>query len=85
MKTQTVTTFISYLSGLCLLLVAALDPTPVRALDIRKVTSPGGVSAWLSEDHTIPLIAMRFHFKGGSAADPADKAGPLISSVWNAG
>ncbi|HHI82354.1 MAG TPA: insulinase family protein, partial [Rhizobiales bacterium] len=34
-----------------------------------------GVTAWLVEDHTVPLIAMKFSFDGGSASDPADRAG----------
>lgn len=75
MNSNTVKLAISCLSGLCLMVLIVLDPAPARALEVRKVTSPGGISAWLSEDHTIPLIAMRFSFKGGGAADPADKAG----------
>lgn len=45
------------------------------AIEIRKVTSSKGVTAWLSEDHTIPLIAVRLSFEGGSAADPAGLEG----------
>ena len=75
MNATTVRTLISGLSGFCLMLLVVLNAAPAAAIEIRKVTSPGGVSAWLSEDHTIPLIAMRFSFKGGTAADPAGKEG----------
>jgi zinc protease len=44
-------------------------------IDIQPVTSPGGITAWLVEDDTIPLIAMKFSFEGGAATDPDDKAG----------
>ncbi|SDR55488.1 zinc protease [Rhizobiales bacterium GAS191] len=48
---------------------------PARAASVRKVTSPGGVEAWLVEDHTNPLIAIQFAFTGGSSQDPAAKPG----------
>ncbi|NNE23237.1 MAG: insulinase family protein [Rhizobiales bacterium] len=75
MNSNTVNAAIGFLSGLCLMVLIVINPAPAKALEVRKVTSPGGISAWLSEDHTIPLFAVRFSFKGGSAADPADKAG----------
>ena len=45
------------------------------AVTVREVKSPGGLTAYLSEDHTIPIIAISFLFEGGSALDPADKVG----------
>ncbi len=48
---------------------------PASAMNIQKVVSPKGVEAWLVEDHTLPLIAMQFGFKGGSAQDPAGREG----------
>lgn len=58
------------------ILVATLGLSlPARALEIKEVVSSKGVKAWLVEDHTIPLIAMTFSFKGGSAGDPPDKEG----------
>jgi zinc protease len=44
-------------------------------MEIKEVTSPGGIRAWLVEDKTIPLIAMQFSFKGGGALDPEGKDG----------
>ena len=48
---------------------------PAQAMNIQKVVSPKGIEAWLVEDHTLPLVAMQFGFKGGCAQDPADKDG----------
>jgi zinc protease len=46
-----------------------------NAIEIREVTSPGGIRAWLVENKTIPLIAMQFSFEGGSTSDPVGKEG----------
>ncbi len=48
---------------------------PAGAMEIKTVKSPGGIEAWLVEDHTVPLMALRFVFRGGSAQDPEGKEG----------
>jgi len=48
---------------------------PVKAIEIKEVKSKAGITAWLVEDHTNPLIAMQFSFSGGAANDPAGKEG----------
>lgn len=45
------------------------------AMNIQEVKSPGGITAWLVEEHAVPLIAMKFAFKGGSSQDPQGRAG----------
>lgn len=55
-----------------LLLLTAL---PARAVTVERVVSPGGVEAWLVQDHANPIIAMEIAFRGGSALDPAAKGG----------
>lgn len=55
--------------------LAAKENQEKKRMNIQEVTSPGGIKAWLVEEHGVPLIAMRFAFEGGSAQDPADKAG----------
>jgi len=45
------------------------------AAKIQRVVSPGGIVAWLVQDSAVPLVALQFSFKGGSAQDPADKPG----------
>ncbi len=57
------------------LLLTALTTGPTAAMKIQTVTSPGGIEAWLVEEHGLPLVSMQFGFKGGSAQDPADKGG----------
>ncbi|MCK7610682.1 M16 family metallopeptidase [Roseibium sediminicola] len=60
----------------CLALIALFASAPMAmAVEIQKVTSPGGIEAWLVEDHTVPLVALNFSFEGGSAQDPDGKEG----------
>jgi zinc protease len=42
---------------------------------VQRVRSPGGVEAWLIEDHALPILSVQFGFRGGSASDPDDRAG----------
>ena len=51
---------------------------PVRAeLAIQEVTSPGGITAWLVEDHNIPFTALEIQFRGGSSLDDPGKRGAV--------
>ena len=57
-------------------LVAAAAAPPARAeIDIVSVTSPGGIEAWLYEDHTIPILTIDASFAGGAALDPPGREG----------
>jgi len=42
---------------------------------IQKVTSPGGVNAWLVEEHAIPFTALEIRFRGGTSLDAPGKRG----------
>ena len=51
---------------------------PVRAaVDIQTVTSPGGIKAWLVEEHGIPFTALEIRFRGGSSLDAPGKEGAV--------
>jgi zinc protease len=59
-------------------LAAALLSTfsgPAYAMKIQTIKSPGGIEAWLVEEHAVPMMAMRFAFDGGSSQDPDGKEG----------
>jgi zinc protease len=72
---------------LALFVVLLLAPLPARAVDIQSVTSPGGITAWLIEDHSNPLISVAFGFKGGASGDPEGKEGlaTFISGMLDEG
>ncbi len=48
---------------------------PAHAMNIQTVKSPGGIEAWLVEEHSVPLMALRFAFNGGNSQDPKGKEG----------
>ncbi|MAU40798.1 MAG: peptidase M16 [Kordiimonas sp.] len=63
---------------------------PLRShalVNIQEVTSPGGIRAWLVENHTIPMLSMKMAFIGGAAWDPDEKAGlsNMVASLLDEG
>ncbi|MEM7617812.1 MAG: pitrilysin family protein [Pseudomonadota bacterium] len=56
-----------------ILIFCLLSPPSFAAdetvLDIQKVTSPNGIEAWLVEDHSLPIISLRFAFKGAGSVN----------------
>src|SRR6056297_329825 len=61
---------------IALSLVLLLAALPLRAgVDIREVTSPGGITAWLVEEPSIPFVALEVRFKGGASLDAPGKRG----------
>src|SRR3546814_20744262 len=61
--------------ALLVALASFLTAFQARAVEVQRVVSPGGIEAWLVEDHTNPIIALELAFRGGSALDPEGKAG----------
>lgn len=47
-------------------------------MKIEVVTSPGGIEAWLVEDHFVPAFAMQYGFAGGSAQDAEGRGGLAV-------
>lgn len=51
---------------------------PLHAeIAIQEVTSPGGIKAWLVEDHAIPFTALEIRFQGGQSLDAPGKRGAV--------
>lgn len=55
--------------------LAVFSTGPASAMKIQTVKSPGGIEAWLVEEHSVPLMALRYSFEGGNAQDPQGKEG----------
>ncbi|SLN47177.1 M16 family metallopeptidase [Ruegeria meonggei] len=59
-------------------LIAFVIALPAWAeIDIKQVTSPGGITAWLVEDHSIPFTALDMRFRGGTSLDEPGKRGAV--------
>lgn len=52
-----------------------VQATAAQAVTIKSVTSPAGITFWMVQDASVPLVALQFSFEGGSDQDPAGKAG----------
>jgi zinc protease len=50
-------------------------PLSAGATKIERIVSPGGITAWLVQEPSVPLIALDFAFRGGATQDPSEKAG----------
>ena len=61
--------------------------TPHSAVNVDVVTSPRGLKFWLVPSHAVPLVSLEFAMRGGSAQDPAEKAGlgALMSGLLDEG
>ncbi|AHM03236.1 Peptidase, M16 family [Roseibacterium elongatum DSM 19469] len=57
------------------LVLSATGPAHATQIDIEQVTSPGGIEAWLVEDHTNPFVAIEIWFSGGASLDAEGKRG----------
>lgn len=58
--------------------VAILIPGLACAdIPIKEVKSPGGLTAWLVEDHNIPFTALEIRFRGGTSLDDPARRGAI--------
>jgi zinc protease len=67
--------------------IAATVAQPAGATTVQRVVSPGGITAWLVQEPSLPLVALNFAFVGGATADPTDKPGVgyMVSSLLDDG
>ena len=57
-------------------LLALLAGVPAAsAMQIEKIVSPAGITAWLVREQATPLVALSFAFHGGSTQDDPTKSG----------
>lgn len=66
------------MKALILAALAAFLALPALAeVEIKEVTSPAGITAWLVEDHSIPFTALELRFRGGTSLDAPGKRGSV--------
>ncbi|MER8614357.1 pitrilysin family protein [Mesorhizobium sp. M1216] len=61
--------------------------TARAAVNIQEVKSEKGITAWLVEDHTLPIVTLRLVFDGGTTQDPVGKEGlaNLMTGLFDEG
>lgn len=62
--------------ALCVAFLVIAVPAQAE-IPIREVVSPGGITAWLVEDHNIPFAALEIQFKGGTSLDAPEQRGAV--------
>jgi len=69
------------------LLSASAWVADAQAMQIQPVTGASGIEAWLVEDHSVPVVTIRFAFAGGAALDPVGKGGAasMVASLLDEG
>src|SRR4051794_40086072 len=67
--------------------LAGFLASPALALTVEEIVSGKGIKAWLVEEHSVPLIAIKFAFAGGAVQDPRGKEGlaDLMSDLLTEG
>jgi len=60
---------------------------PAGAVSVERVVSPGGVEAWLVQDHSNPIIDMEIAFRGGAAVEAPARPGlaHMVSGLLDEG
>lgn len=80
---QSTTLRLLWIASLTLAMTALASSAYAKALDIKEVKSPGGISAWLVEDHSIPVIALDFAFKDAGSKNEAVETQGLVRVLSN--
>ena len=67
--------------------VAVCLAAPASATEVQRVISPGGIEAWLVEEHNIPILSLRVSWRGGAAFDKAGREGTanMVSATIDEG
>ncbi|WP_018098929.1 M16 family metallopeptidase [Sinorhizobium meliloti] len=61
---------------LIVFVLLGLVATSARAaMAIQEVETSSGIKAWLVEDYSVPIVTIRFAFRGGTTQDPSGKEG----------
>ena len=56
---------------------AVMATVDAAAVNIKEVTSDGGIDAWLVEEPSIPFVALEIRIRGGTSLDADGKRGAI--------
>ncbi|HLO76927.1 MAG TPA: pitrilysin family protein [Magnetospirillum sp.] len=63
-------------------LVTAL---PAHAVTVERVVSPGGIEAWLVQDHSNPIISLAMAMRGGAGVEAKPGLAHMVSGLLDEG
>jgi len=55
--------------------IVGLTAARAGAVEVKEITTPLGLKAWLVEDKSTPVVALSFSFADGSASEPDNQKG----------
>ena len=55
----------------------ALTASLASAIEIKEITSDGGINAWVVEEPSIPFTALEIRMRGGASLDLPEKRGAV--------
>ncbi|MCR6630018.1 MAG: insulinase family protein [Magnetospirillum sp.] len=58
---------------------------PAQAVTVERVVSPGGVEAWLVQDHSNPIISLSLAMRGGAAVEAKPGLAHMVSGLLDEG
>jgi zinc protease len=84
---SSIVSFRSQILAATLTMLLFMVSSIAHAVTIQQVSSSSGVTAWLVEDYTVPIISVSASFRGGAAQDPERQEGManLLSSLFDEG
>jgi len=73
----------NWLTALTILIISSPATASDRFIDIQELTTPSGLSIWLTEDHSVPVISLKFAFKGAGAFNESPEKQGLVQLLSN--
>lgn len=76
-----------YAAAICAVSLVSPGYAEAAGERIKRVVSPGGIEAWLVEEHAIPMITVEIGFAGGALLEPENKEGvaSFVASTMDEG
>lgn len=66
-------------------LFVLVTAAPAYAVTVERVVSPGGVEAWLVQDHSNPIISLSLAMQGGSSVEAKPGLAHMVSGLLDEG
>ncbi|MEL6678991.1 MAG: pitrilysin family protein [Pseudomonadota bacterium] len=61
--------------------LVCLGTAALARFDVQEIETEAGLSVWLVEDHSIPIVTLNAAFLGGSSLDPVGKEGAAVLAM----
>ena len=66
-------------------LLVLVTAAPAYAVTVERVVSPGGIEAWLVQDHSNPIISLSMAMRGGASVEAKPGLANMVSGLLDEG